>query len=482
MGACNAPLQKATRVDSSLIGIACFLVFLLMAALMYTRHLSTLLALPIMAVAIAVIAQVPTKDILSEIINQGALKYGDVVTTAMFGAVLAELINQQGIAKSLVRWVAEFGGDNPFMLGILLTLVTAVLFSTLGGLGAVIMVGTIVLPVMLSLGISAVTAAGLLLFGISFGGMFNLTNWQLYINTLGLTRQDMMAFLLPFSAVVALGIMTFLFVQLGARHVKSAIATVFVLLLGYGVLYYQMSSFKEKEALTATPESILVATVLLGLLIVYALYRHLKRVSTLPSLALITPLIPLLLVLVCHWEFIPAFVAGITYGVLICWQHSSVNILTKSIIEGISQVVPAIVLIIGLGMLVKSVMHPNVSQAMAPLLQMSVPSHALAYVIGFTVFAPLCLYRGPLNMWGMGAGLLSLISKVNILSSKAILGMVWSVGQIQGICDPANTQNLWVANYLAIDTQTILKNTLPYAWTLAFLGLCLAVGFGYVSF
>lgn len=469
-------------VDSSFIGIACFLVFLAMAALMYTRQLSTLLALPIMAVAIAVIAQVPAGDILSQIINQGALKYGDVVTTAMFGAVLAELINQQGIAKALVRWVAEFGGDNPFLLGMLLTLVTAILFSTLGGLGAVIMVGTIVLPVMLSLGISAVTAAGLLLFGISFGGMFNLTNWQLYITTLNLTRQDMMSFLLPFSAVVALGIMTFLFVQLGSfRHIKSALGTLVVLLLGYGVLYVQMSNFKEKEALTATPESITAAVVLLVVLSVYAIWRHYKRIASLPSLSLLTPIIPLVLVLVCHWEFIPAFVAGITFGVLIIWQHNSINTLTKSIIEGISQVVPAIVLIIGLGMLVKSVMHPNVSAAMAPLLQMAVPSHALAYIIGFTVFAPLCLYRGPLNMWGMGAGLLTLISKVNILSSRAIMGMVWSVGQIQGISDPANTQNLWVANYLAIDTQTILKHTLPYAWGLSFLGLCLAVSFGYVS-
>jgi Na+/H+ antiporter NhaD/arsenite permease-like protein len=73
----------------------------------------------------------------------------------MVGAVMAELINKHGIAKAMVRWVAEFAGDSPFLLGMLMTLVSALLFSSLGGLGAVIMIGTVVLPVMLSLGISA---------------------------------------------------------------------------------------------------------------------------------------------------------------------------------------------------------------------------------------------------------------------------------------------------------------------------------------
>jgi hypothetical protein len=81
----------------------------------------------------------------------------------------------------------------------------------------------------------------------------------------------------------------------------------------------------------------------------------------------------------------------------------------------------------------------------------------------------------------MGSGLTALIQKTTALPGQAIMSMLWSVGQLQGICDPTNTQNIWVANYLGIDTQQILKRTLPYAWILVVCGLCLSVFLGYVS-
>ena len=50
-----------------------------------------------------------------------------------------------------------------------------------------------------------------------------------------------------------------------------------------------------------------------------------------------------------------------------------------------------------------------------------------------------------------------------------------SVGQIQGICDPTNTHNIWIASYLGTNTQALLRKTLPYAWTAVILGLTLHV-------
>src|SRR5579883_1062078 len=122
------------------VGIGCIAVFILMAFLMSTRRLTALLALPLMALALAIIGGVPGRDILNEVLAKGAVKLNATYTTTMFGAMLAELLNRLGIAKSLIRWVAEFAGEEPYVLGIVIVLVTAVLFSTLGGLGAVIMV------------------------------------------------------------------------------------------------------------------------------------------------------------------------------------------------------------------------------------------------------------------------------------------------------------------------------------------------------
>lgn len=466
-----------------LIGIACLFVFLVMALLMYSRRISALLALPVMAVLIAVIGGVEAKAILSEVVNDGILKLHVTYTTTMLGAILAELMNRHGIAKAMVRWVAEFSGDNPFLLGIVLTLVTAVLFSTLGGLGAVIMVGTIILPVMLSLGISNVTAGSLFLFGISLGGMFNLASWQLYMEVLGLQPEQIISFVVPFALVISIIILCFLGIELNFRkNVKYILRSVLVIGLVFFLL--SLTSSQHISSSNKTPDgiSIVMAALILLELIIYAVYRSWRNVQANPDYAFLTPLIPLVLVLLCHWDFIPAFMAGIIYSALATWKRGSVNILTRSIIDGITNVIPAVVLMMGIGMLINAVRSPAVTASIMPILSYIVPTKSISYILVFTALAPLALYRGPLSLWGMGSGLVALIQKATTLSSQAIMGMLMSVGQIQGICDPTNTHNIWIATYLGTDTQILLRKTIPYAWVGVLLGLSLAVSLGYVSF
>jgi len=464
------------------VALACLFVFLVMAALMYTLRLSALLALPLMAIAISLSAGIPGHDITGQVLGAGSLTLANAYTTTMFGAVLAELINRQGIARAMIRWVAEFAGDNPFVLGAVMTCVVALLFSTLGGLGAVIMVGTIVLPVMLSLGIQTVTAGGLFLFGISLGGMFNLSNWQLYMDVLHIERSAIMSFVLPFAGVMAAIVLVYLAVEL--RRLKNfGYLAAALAVMGAGMVALSRFTGGAQAAAAASGAdrtSLTVTGVSLAFMALFALRRHLRREVSTPAIAAATPFIPLLLVLAGRWEIIPAFLAGITFGVLATWQRNSVNTLTRAIIDGVATVIPAVVLMIGIGMLLAAVKHPKVAGALAPLLTQIVPTHALPYVLVFTALAPLSLYRGPLSLWGMGSGLVALVQKTTSLSSPAIMGMLMSVGQVQGVCDPTNTQNVWIATYLGTDTQQLLAKTLLYVWFGVFAGLSLAVFFGYV--
>jgi DcuC family C4-dicarboxylate transporter len=435
-----------------------------------------------MAILIAVIAQIPGQDILTDVISKGAVKLNNTYTTTMFGAMLAELLNKQGIAKSLIRWVAEFAGDNPFWLAIILTGVTTLLFSTLGGLGAVIMVGTIVLPVMLSLGISTVTAGGLFLFGISLGGMFNIASWALYMDVLKLNQSQIINFVLPFSMIFSSIVVAFVLIELrNPKNLKYAA----VCLLALGAVFYALQQAPHQVSAQAVkladPNSLLAAGVAIIVLTLYAVVRHKQNTLSNPSLALLTPILPLVLVLFFNWDFIPAFIFGITYCVLITWKRNSVNVLTRSIIDGITAVIPAVVLMMGIGMLINSVSHKAVTSSIQPILKAAVPTEALPYVLVFTVIAPFALYRGPLSLWGMGSGLVSLVQQATTLSSSAIMSMLLSVGQLQGICDPTNTANIWIATYLNTDTQVLLKKTIPYAWTATLFGLILSVSLGYVK-
>ncbi|MBI2811760.1 MAG: hypothetical protein HYX67_13165 [Candidatus Melainabacteria bacterium] len=404
------------------IGIACLFVFLCMAMLMYSRRISALLALPIMALLIAVIAGIPGQDILTKVISDGAVKLNNTYTTTMFGAILAELLNKQGIAKSLIRWVAEFAGDNPFWLALVLTAVTTLLFSTLGGLGAVIMVGTIVLPVMLSLGISSVTAGSLFLFGISLGGMFNIASWALYMDVLHLKQSEIIQFVLPFSMIFSSIVVAFLLIELRNRkNMKYAAVCMMVIGAVFYVLQQIPKDVSVKEVKVANQDSLIVAAVSILLLGAYAIARHKQNTHQNPSLALLTPILPLVLVLFFNWPFIPAFMFGITYCTLITWKRNSINVLTRSIIDGITAVIPAVVLMMGIGMLINSVSHPVVTYAIKPLLQAAIPTQPLPYVIVFTIIAPLALYRGPLSLWGMGSGLVTIVQQLHTLTSSAII-------------------------------------------------------------
>jgi hypothetical protein len=204
--------------------------------------------------------------------------------------------------------------------------------------------------------------------------------------------------------------------------------------------------------------------------------------------ALLTPIIPLILVLgfaiynliakpAVPFEFpiITALIIGLLYGFISTYKkEESLNLLTRSIIEGIGSVAPAVALVMGIGMVLEAVMHPQVAKVIGPILAGIMPTSPIHYVIFFVILAPLALYRGPLNIWGMGSGLIGLMLATRALPPAAIMAALMSVGQIQGVCDPTNTHNVWIANYLNINVQDILKRTILYVWILAVIGLIIA--------
>lgn len=426
------------------IGISILLIFVVMAVLMYLNRLPALLALPIMAVAIAAVAGVSGRDIAAVVLAEGSVKLHLAYTTAILGAILAQLVDKTGIAETLVKKAAELGGDQPFLLALLLTLVVAVLFTTLAGLGAVIMVATIVFPILLSLGVAPIVVGCLFLFGMCVGGIFNLANWQVYKTVLDLDNTAMLTFAAPLAGILAVVTVVFAWVQMRRSGLSP-----------------MLTDGGEEEK----PE---------------------ERPRFVPWYALLTPVIPLLPVLFYAFRnylvpegqrfdfpIITAMMIGICYGAITTWRRdrSSIQLVTRSTFEGIAAVAPAVALMLGIGMLFQAVTHPDVISYIQPVVLKVIPHSPIVYVVLFTILAPLALYRGPLNVWGMGWGLAAVILATKAIPAAAIMAALFSVGIIQGVCDPTNTHNVWIANYLGIDIQQILKRTLPYAWGAAAVAL-----------
>lgn len=484
-------------------GIALLAVFIVITALMSKRIWPAMLALPILAIMISAIAGIHLEDIFKYVIGEGTLMLTEPMVIAMLGGVLSLLMQKTGIAEGFIKKGAELAGDRPLTISIIMLVFIILLFTSLGGLGAMIMVGSIVLPILTSVGIGALTSGVIMLMGVNIGGMFNFGNWSLYMNSLDLTKMQVQRFVSVMVVIAFLGGLVYLGVQLyrdGFDLKKKKMARNFGLLVLLGGAIYIL---RQQLAGTAAMETILTIwdglktglyyAILGGLILMFAhaayrafRYRN-QDENPIHWSAIFTPIIPLFLILVFDLNFVVSFVLGIFYGFMITYKRDNVNTLLKSLVEGSSVVLPAVILMFGIGWVLVSVRGPEgmpeseilaqygteiwpVRELLVPFVKQIIPTQGWQYVLVFTILAPLALYRGPLNIWGMGFGIASVLLAAG-MESGAILGMLWSVGQIQAISDPTNLQNVWVANEMKVEVQRILTNTLPYSWIFAFLGL-----------
>ena len=190
--------------------------------------------------------------------------------------------------------------------------------------------------------------------------------------------------------------------------------------------------------------------------------------------AMLTPLNPLVAVLGFGLDINVGFVIAIVYCFITTLGKGSMQRMSKAITEGISNSAGAIFLLIGIGMLLVVVMDARVSAILGPAMAAILPSTAVTFVIFFSILAPLSLYRGPLNIWGLGLGLAGVMLSAGKLGATSIMAALMTTGQIQGVCDPTNTQNVWTASATGVDVNDIMKKTLPYVWVGVVIGLIVA--------
>lgn len=412
-------------------------VFLIFAVLMYTKRISALLALPVMALIIAILPNYAKPlEAITLVFGTGAPRLAAAMMNAVFGAILAHVVYTTGIAETIVKKAAELAGDRTMAVAVIMTLATAVAFVALGGLGSIIMIGTLVLPIMTGVGIRPTVAGSMFLLGVSMGGTWNVANWGFYRDTLKV----------PIDVI-------------------SSFATTNGIILIIAGLVYVVLNARATRTTWAVPNR-----------------APGSGSASVSALALITPVIPVALLLgfkygtggKVNFDINAALTIAALYGILTTRPRELVNTLTGAITEGIKNVAPVLGLMIGIGMAVTALMHDSVKAVMTPMLQSIVPTGALGYVLFFGLLSPLALYRGPLNLFGLGAGVGAILT--GILKPHLVMGALMSTGMIQGVCDPTNTHNAWTAGFTKSDVNDILKETLPFVFA-ATLAALAVIGF-----
>ncbi|MFE6887433.1 TRAP transporter large permease subunit [Streptomyces sp. NPDC057694] len=422
------------------MGVVILLVMAAGVAAMLSRKLPTAFALVVLAVVIAFLAGAPLtgkNSVFDTVLQEGAPALAATMIAILLGSWLGKLLEETGIAGTLVRKIVEFGGDRPVFVALGVLAVSALVGTVTGSAPAAMLAGLIGIPAMIAVGIPKVTAAGTILMGIAAGMPFELPVWQFFSTALDLPVDTVRGFMLklfPFALAAAIA---YVLVESRRRGVEHA---------------WALKSVQERPGSRAGRR---------------------QRLGDAPWYALLTPVVPLVLALGLDVAIIPSLLAGVLYALVTTTRPREMNRrLLRTLYGGFEVAAPPMTLFVAIGILLAAVKLPGAVDALEPLVKAVSPQNAVLFVLVFTLLVPLCLYRGPLNVYGLGAGIAGVLVATGIYPAVAVLGMATSYNQVFGVADPTSTQTVWSAQYAGVSPQAVMVRTLPYVWAVALGGLC----------
>lgn len=422
-------------------GVLILLAMAVFVALMMTRVLATPLALLALSVVIGFLLGVPwiggtaANTILGGIIAAGAATLAPTMVTVIFGSWLGAVMDETGIAQTLVRKAVELGGDRPYAVAFAVWFVSIFVGTVTGSAPAAILVGLIGIPAMLAAGVPRTVAASTVVIGLWCGNPLQLQTWKYLSQAMNVPQADVVGYMVRFLPIVLAAGVLFLFVQ---SRVSGRVYT------------WAVSAPRAQPV------------------------RHA------PWYSLITPAIPIGLVLGSaalgiSIDVIPALIIGIVYGVLTTKPREFNNVMLRTAYKGLELAAAPTYLFIVIGMLLTAVRMPGVVPALHPLVSAIAPHNPWVYALGFGLLAPLTLYRGPLNIVGMGVGIAGVLLALGTYPALLVLGTFASQSGLIGVSDPTGTQTVWSAEYAGVRPEDVMRQTLPFTWAAAFAGVILAV-------
>ena len=362
--------------------------------------------------------------------NQG-LQTVDIVTGAWFGAVLMET----GISQTLIRKTVEFGGDRPLVVAILLDVVVAALFTSIFGIGAVIALGVIVLPILFSLGVPKVIACLSYLFSVAAG---NFLNPVLNAASFATYSTD------------AAGVQHYVYKNWAGDfgYVSMVVATIFVVIM----TIILMKGGKKRTKAWAAPMQ-------------ESITEEEKKAP--PTIALLLPFMPTLTILFFQTENIPTFLLWGWVALAVCGYckgiSASARSYSKTMMNAVIDSAGLIVFLLMLACITKTInlAQPFISLLLEPIIPVNAP---VVLAVAVMILAPLALFRGPLTMYGTAGPIFLILAAMGYPYSFLFpLFFVPSICVNMAAC-PTQSYVAWGINYAKIDTKDYLRKSIFWGW------------------
>jgi H+/gluconate symporter-like permease len=407
-------------------GLALLAAFLAVVVLII-RGQSPIIMLLVLAIVWAVFAGIGLNDIQAKVLQAGGVQFAGAVIIIVFGAWFAQILIQTGIAESVIRSAVELAGDRPLVTAMVINLVTALLFTSMYGVGAAIALGVIALPIMMSQGIPPRVAAPAFTTGIGAGTFVNLVQFGTFQKLFpGIT------YTAPWLTVWAVGT---------AIYVLIAWLMIWWNLRAEGGVR-QLASVDMVEPAPAAK----------------------KRT---PYYTYIVPVFPVLMIIIFKWEIIPTFILSIVLALALTWKDRTfqghLNLFNKAFYDAFPDIATIAALWTICGMIIVCGQMPQVSGALKPIFGPILPHTPGQAALFFALLGGICsIYRGPLVVIGTGAALLAIVQSQNELASPLLYTLWIAPTVLQGSMDPTNSWTLWTIGYAKVSHGAFLKTALPF--------------------
>lgn len=416
-------------------GIIVVLIFFGVALLMMMRKIPTVLALPLMAILIAIVCRLPLQGdegILTFVISAGALKLSGTYVAILFSCWLSQILYRTGVTDTIIKKAAEFGGDKPLIVSLALCGVTVFLFTVLYGTGAVAMVGTIVLPIMLSVGVPPIVAANSFLAAMTAGYCINPSNIAAITSITGVSQSEL--YLCAIILTVMCCVYTVVYLTWNFRKNGKK---------------YAFAAPIEKTTNGQTEE------------------QNYKVAGIRGLMACMTPLAVVGIMLAFKLDAISVFIFGIVWAMFFTfkgkWSKYS-SMIVQCCYEGFKEGAPTCSLMFGIGMLINAMTAPTTQAAISPFMTAITPTTAIGLILFVCILSPTGLYRGPFNLLGLGAGLAASMLAVGVIPVAALSAVFYAAMRWPTMSCPTSTQVVWASNFVGFEPTSVTNKIFLHNW------------------
>ncbi|HMK82316.1 MAG TPA: hypothetical protein VK503_01230 [Candidatus Bathyarchaeia archaeon] len=416
-----------------------------------------LISLFVMAFLLPVLAGVDLSTALTKIWAPGWLRFMNVFIWIFFGAWMSQVMIKQGIAQEIIRRAVELGGGRPHVTGLLMYLACAFVFTGLYGVGAAVLLGVIIIPILYQLGYSPKLAAGLYTFGVSAGFRLNIAEFAYFSGIFQISYEN--AWNLLFYTFVLGLVAGVIFVTIETKRAG---------------LWLKKPTATDGGSLIARKVSVKYDGIIPRIECFLASNASSHRGSSapkknMPVIALISPIIPLFLVVAFKWDATPAFIVGILFALLTTRGSlkEKADTWLRSAFDCMPDITWVFILIIELGVIVTAFTYPDVVAPMRAVLELIIPQNTMLFFAGVAATAPLDTFRGPWNSLGLGAAVWAPLVASKFLPAKTLLQGQIATHQTSYFADPTISWNAWILGYTKVVPKDYFMQQLPYAWALA---------------